>query len=98
MIIKFIKCHVYSNLTDTTVVQYFLILSAKKECNIKESESRILIFEILKQSKTAKRLDLSHKFLGQFDIRNEKLEKQMGLYEIENINNANVYTIAVNPK
>ena len=31
-------------------------------------------------------------------MRNEKLEKQMGLYEIENINNANVCTIAVNPK
>ena len=27
-----------------------------------------------------------------------KLKKQMGLYEIENIDNANICTIAVNPK
>ena len=29
---------------------------------------------------------------------NLNLKKQMGLYEIENIDNANICTIAVNPK
>ena len=31
-------------------------------------------------------------------MHNENVKKQMGLYEIENINNANICTIAVNPK
>ena len=31
-------------------------------------------------------------------MRNEKLKKQMGLHEIENTDNANICTIAVNPK
>ena len=31
-------------------------------------------------------------------MHNENVKKQMGLYEIENINNTNICTIAVNPK
>ena len=93
-----IKCHLYLNLTDTYGCSIFLDFICKKECNIKESESRKLNFEILKQSKIAKRLDISDKFWQQFKMRNEKLRKQMELYEIENIDNANICAIAVNPK
>ena len=42
--------------------------------------------------------DLSDEFWDKFKIRDVKLKKQMGLYEIENISNANICTIAVNPK
>ena len=59
---------------------------------------RNLIFEILKQSKIAERLDVSDPFWSQFEILNKNVRKQMGLHEIENINNANICTIAVNPK
>ena len=45
-----------------------------------------------------KRLDLSDKFWQQFNIRDESLRKEMGLYEMENIDSANICTIAVNPK
>ena len=31
-------------------------------------------------------------------MRNENVKKQMGLYEIENISNAKICMIAVNPK
>ena len=65
---------------------------------VNDSESRKIIFEILKQSKSAKRLRLSDKFWQQFEIQNEILGKQMGLYEIENIHNANICTIALNSK
>ena len=33
-----------------------------------------------------------------FGVQNKSFKKQFGLYEIENINNANVLTIALNPK
>ena len=76
----------------------FFNFICKKECNIKENESRKLIFEILKQSKIAKRLDLSDKFWQQLNICDESLRKEMGQYEIENIDNANICAIGVNPK
>ena len=56
----------------------------KKECNIKERESRNLILQILKQSTIAERLDVSGSFWSQFEICDENMKKQMGLYEIEN--------------
>ena len=53
-----IKCHLYLNLIDNDSRSIFFNFICKKECNIKESESRKLFFEISKQSKIAKRLDL----------------------------------------
>ena len=58
-----IKCYMYINLTDTNSCSCFFNFICKKECNIKEHESRKLIFEILKHSKVAKRLHVSDQFL-----------------------------------
>ena len=44
------------------------------------------------------RLDVSDDYWKQYDVHDVTTKKQMGLYEIENINNPNVCTIAVNPK
>ena len=93
-----IKCHLYLNLTDTGSCSIFFNFICKKECDIRERESRNLIFEILKQSKIIKRFDLSDELWDQFKICDVKLKKQMDLYEIENTDNANICTIAVNPK
>ena len=49
-------------------------------------------------SKVFDRLDLSADFWKQFDVQNKKLKKQVGLFEIENIDKPNVITIALNPK
>ena len=48
--------------------------------------------------KIFERLDLSNKFWSQFNVRDTPTEKQVGLYEIESIDNPNIVTIAVNPK
>ena len=64
----------------------FSISSVKRKVT-SESEWGSLIFEILKQSKIAERLDVSHPFCSQFEIRDESVKKQMGLYEIEHISN-----------
>ena len=92
-----IKCYINLNLSDTDSCSCFFNFICKKECNIKEIESRNLVFEILKQSNIAARLDLSDPLWSQFEIHNENVRKQMGLYEIENISDANICTIAVNP-
>ena len=44
------------------------------------------------------RLDLPDDFWERFAVQNKSLKKQVGLYEIENIDNANVLAIAINPK
>ena len=44
------------------------------------------------------RLDLSAEFNEQFSCQNENLRKQVGLFEIENIDKPNVTTIALNLK
>ena len=56
------------------------------------------MFEILQKLKIAKRLDLSDDFWKQFGISDENTKKVMGLYEINNIDNPNICTIAINPK
>ena len=93
-----IKCHLYLNLANTNSCSLFLNFICKKECNVKENDSRNLIFEVPKQSEIAERLDVSDPFWSQFKISDESVEKPMGLYETENISNVNIYTIAVNPK
>ena len=57
-----IKCHMYLNLTNTDSCSCYFNFVCKKECNIKEFESRKLIFEVLKRSKIVERLDVSDKF------------------------------------
>ena len=88
----------YLILTDRDSCSCFFNFICKSECNMKESESRNLIFQILKQSKIAEKLNASDPFWSQFKMRNKNVKKQMGLYEIENISNAKICMIAVNPK
>ena len=57
-----IKCHMYLNLTNTDSCSCYFNFVCKKECNIREIESRKLIFEVLKRSKIVERLDVSDKF------------------------------------
>ena len=49
-------------------------------------------------SKIYKRLDLSDDFWSEFNLQNKEIEKQVGLYEIESMDNANIITIAIDPK
>ena len=39
-----IKCYIYLNLSDTDICSCFFNFICKKECNVKESESRNLVF------------------------------------------------------
>ena len=76
----------------------FFIFICKLECCIPESVFRNVLFEIFKHSKIGPRLDVFDDFWQQFNIQNEGTRKVMGVYEAENLDNANLYTIAINPK
>ena len=92
------KCFLYQNLTDTDSTSLLFTFVCKFESCIPESEARDIIFKCLKKSKILNRLDLSDEFWKKYDIYDYSTKKQMGLYEIENIDNQNICTIAVNPK
>ena len=57
-----------------------------------------MIFGILRHSKIAERLDSSQKIWKNHDFYKPELQKQVGLYEIESINNPTILTISMNPK
>ena len=92
------KSFLYQNLTDTDSTSSFFNFICGHDCSVPETEAKKIIFECLKKSKILNRVDLSDEFWKQFEIYNADTKKVMGLYEIENINNQNICTIAVNPK
>ena len=76
----------------------FFIFICKLECCIPESDFRNVLFEIFKHSKIGPRLDVSDDFWQQFNMMNKGTRKVMGVYEDENLDNANLCIIAINPK
>ena len=92
------KCFLYQNLTDTDSTSLLFLFICNLKSTLPESEARKVIFECMTKSKILDRLDVSDEYWKQFNVYNVTTKKQMGLFEIEHINNPNVCTIAVNPK
>ena len=92
-----IKCFIYLILADTDSCSIQFLFLTRLSSQISEGDARKLIFEILLLKK-GERLDISDEFYEQFFCRNEKTKKEVGLYEVESVDNANLVTIAVNPK
>ena len=76
----------------------FFVFNCDLNSAIREDQARNITFEVMIASCIFDRLDLSAEFYEQFNCRNTKLNKQVGLFEIENIDQPNVITIALNPK
>ena len=76
----------------------FFIFVCKLSCSIDEEKASDVIFDVQIKSKILERIDLSDDFWETFAVQNKSLKKQVGLYEKENINKANVLAIAINPK
>ena len=67
-------------------------------CDIREDEGKDIIFEVMLKSKIFDRLDLIHEYFEKFNCCNTDLKKKVGYLEIENIDKANIITIALNSK
>ena len=52
----------------------------------------------MNESKRFDRIDLLAEFWEQLNFWNKDLKKQVGLFEIENIDKPNIITIGLNPK
>ena len=95
---KIKKCFFYQNLTDTDSTSLFFVFIWNADCVVNEKESRNILFKVKIQSKIIERLDLSDDFWQDFNVQNNQLKKQVGLYKVENIYFTNIITVAVNPK
>ena len=76
----------------------FFVFICDLDSNVREDKARNIIFEVMIASRIFDRLDLSAEFYEQFNCGNTKLQKRVGLFEIENIDKPNVVTIALHPK
>ena len=95
---KINRCYLDQNLTDADSTSMFFIFICDLDSNVREDKARNIIFKVMIASRIFDRLDLSAEFYEQFNCRNTKLQKRVGLFEIENIDKPNVITIALNPK
>ena len=95
---KINRCYLYQNLTDTDSTSVLFIFICDLSSSLREDEARNIIFEVMNQSKIFDRLDLSAELWEKFNSRNKDLKKQVGLFEIENIDKTNIITTALNPK
>ena len=50
------------------------------------------------KSKIFNRLDLNHEYFEKFSCHNTDFKKRVDYFEVENIDKANIITIALNPK
>ena len=94
---EIIKCYIYLVLTDIDSCSIQFVFLNKLCSRISEDKARDLIFDIL-ILKLGERLDTSHEFFDRFKCRNKAIKKQVGLYEVESIDNPNIITLAINPK
>ena len=92
------KCFSFQNLTDTGRTSVFFFCCCKLSCSIDEENARDVIFDRLIKSKILERLDLSDDLWEKFGVQNKSLKEQVGLYEIDNFDNANVVTITIYPE
>ena len=92
------KCFLNQNLTDTNSTSLFFNFICNVDCSVAESKATEIIFEYMKELKIAKRLDVLTNFGSNLKCTTTLLKKVMGLYEIENIDNQSICTIAINPK
>ena len=95
---KINRCYLDQHLTDTDSTSMFFVFICDLDSNVREDKARNIIFEVMIASRIFDRLDLSAEFYEQFNCRNTKLQKRVGLFEIENIDKPNVITTALNPK
>ena len=92
------RCYLDQNLTDTDNTSMSFTFICDLYSNIRKDQARDIIFEVMIASQIFDRLDLSAEFYDQFNCHDTKLQYQVGLFEIENIDKPNIITIALNPK
>ena len=85
-------------MTDTDSASLLFVIIMDKSCNLGVREMREVMLKLFLENDIYYRTDSSHEFFEQFEKRNKKVRKQVGLYEFENIEHGIICSINVNPK
>ena len=85
-------------MTDTDSGSLEFMVIAEDCCDVGEREMRDILIKIFLDNDIHHMLDLSVEFFEQFGKRKEAIQKLVGLYEFENIEQGIICTICVNPK
>ena len=91
---KIKKIFLYQNVMSTNSTPLFFVFIWQ----LNEKDSKNVIFEAMINSKIFERLDLSNGLCFQYNKRDTSTEKQVGLHEVQGIDNPNIVTITVNLK
>ena len=75
----------YLLMTDMDFASLKFIVIADKACDLDERGMREVLLKTFLDNNIPKRLNLSSNVFDQFGKRNERIRKQVGLYEFENI-------------
>ena len=89
------KVEIFHILTGTDSTALKFIFFSDPNSDLPEDKFRDIIFEVIVTSKIYKRFDTSHKFWDIFGARKENRRKKLGYYQIENISNPCILTLAV---
>ena len=82
--------------TDSTSLQFIIVSDLNS--TFPESKVRDILFEIFSSIEIRKRFDKSDEFWKKFDVHMSENQKVLGLYEVENINDPCLVTLAAKPK
>ena len=88
----------YRILTDTDITALQFHIARPENNSMPDNRFCNIIFEVISQNNIIERFDTSNKFREKFGLRDETLEKNLGYFEIESIDNPCQIVIAINPK
>ena len=92
------KIYIYPMLTDAGSTSLKFLFVSDTDRDVPESKHKDIIFEVITASEVYNRFESSHEYWEKFDARNEDLRKFLGYFEIEDIDDPCILTIASNPK
>ena len=82
--------------TDSTCLMFLIICNVKN--NIPDKKFRKVLFEVIVANNIYNRYETSHLYWEKFNARKPQLQKCLGYFEIQSIDNPCQIVVAVNPK
>ena len=92
------KILLYQILTDSDSIALHFNIICSENNSIPDDRFRDIIFEVISQNDIIKRFATSNEYWEKFSVRDKTLEKKLGYFEIENIDNPCQIVLAINPK
>ena len=91
-----VLCYQVLTDTDSTSIQFIIVSDAAT--SYPECDARDILLEIFSKTEIRERFDKSNEYWKRFKAYNPDEQKNLGLYDVEHIDDPCYVTLAVNPK